>query len=165
MEEFPSKKWWYRWPCFAPRGSVQHILRVTSHSEKETQAVGRSLAKLLKGGDCLVLSGSLGAGKTVFVRGLAEGMGIASEKVHSPSFTILNEYRGEPHLYHFDLYRMTNTNELVEAGWDDYLSKDGIVVVEWGERADGRLPHTYYQIAITCVDDSTRDIEIALVVS
>jgi tRNA threonylcarbamoyladenosine biosynthesis protein TsaE len=141
---------------------VQPVLCVATHSEEETRGVARTLAKLLTGGDCLVLSGQLGAGKTVFVRGLAEGLGIDPAKVHSPSFTVLNEYRGEPSVYHFDLYRLTGIDELTETGWDDYLSRDGVVVVEWGERAAHRLPARYYQVTMTPVDDSTRKIDITL---
>jgi tRNA threonylcarbamoyladenosine biosynthesis protein TsaE len=142
---------------------MQSVLCVSTHSEEETRAVARSLAKLLSRGDCLVLSGQLGAGKTVFVRGLAEGLGIDPAKVHSPSFTVLNEYRGDPSLFHFDLYRLSAINELTETGWDDYLSREGIAVVEWGERAEHRLPDRYYQVTMTSTDESTRKIDITLV--
>ena len=142
---------------------MQSVLRVTTHSEEETRAVARTVAHLLKSGECLVLSGQLGAGKTVFVRGLAEGLGIDPTKVHSPSFTILNEYRGEPSLYHFDLYRLVSLDELTETGWDDYLSRNGITVIEWGERAGSRLPDKYYQVAMTSAGESSRDIDITLV--
>ena len=142
---------------------MQSVLCVTTHSEEETRAVARTVAHLLKRGDCLVLSGQLGAGKTIFVRGLAEGLGIDPAKVHSPSFTILNEYRGEPSLYHFDLYRLSSLDELTETGWDDYLSRDSVAVVEWGERAGNRLPDRYYQVTMITADETSRGIEITLV--
>jgi tRNA threonylcarbamoyladenosine biosynthesis protein TsaE len=83
--------------------------------------------------------------------------------VSSPSFGMVNEYPGELPLFHFDLYRIKNPAELYEIGWDEYLLRDGIVVVEWGEKAANLLPTRYYQIDFKIVNETDREIQIALV--
>jgi tRNA threonylcarbamoyladenosine biosynthesis protein TsaE len=138
-------------------------LSFTSHSELETSALAKRLSGSFNAGDVIVLSGPLGSGKTVFVKGLAEGRGIEEAAVSSPSFGFVNEYRGEAPIYHFDLYRLKNLDELYEIGWDEYLQRDGVVVIEWGERADGLLPERYYKIDFSIVSDDERQIELALV--
>jgi tRNA threonylcarbamoyladenosine biosynthesis protein TsaE len=110
-----------------------------------------------------VLSGVLGSGKTVFVRGLAAAMGIEEALVRSPSFTLVNEYPGERPLYHFDLYRLGDDSELYEIGWDEYLNRDGLIVIEWGEKALAYLPTRYYQIDFSIVDEQQREINISFV--
>ncbi len=139
------------------------ILNIVSHSEEETLALAAKLVRLFKPGDVLVLTGVLGAGKTVFVRGLAAAMGIDEGLVNSPSFTLVNEYQGETMLYHFDLYRLADSSELYEIGWDEYLGRDGLVVVEWGEKADEYLPNRYYQIEFGMVGETDREINISFV--
>ena len=108
------------------------------------------------------MSGDLGAGKTVFVRGLAKGLGHDEDLVNSPSYTIINEYPGEKPLYHLDLYRMSDQHELHEIGWEEYLNRDGLVVVEWGEKADDYLPSRYYQISFKIINEDEREIDISL---
>lgn len=106
----------------------------TSHSESETRAVASRLAASLKPGDVLLLAGDLGAGKTAFVRGLAEGLGIKADDVTSPTFTLVHEYRGgRLPLIHVDLYRLDHA-ELDEIGMDQDLADRGVVAVEWSER-------------------------------
>jgi tRNA threonylcarbamoyladenosine biosynthesis protein TsaE len=139
------------------------ILNIVSHSEEETLALAAKLVSLFKAGDVLVLTGVLGAGKTVFVRGLAAAMGIDEAQVNSPSFTLVNEYPGERMLYHFDLYRLADSSELYEIGWDEYLGRDGLVVVEWGEKAAEYLPDRYYQIEFGMTGESDREINISFV--
>lgn len=139
------------------------VLAITSHSEEETLALAKRLAASFVTGDLLVLTGPLGSGKTVFVRGLVQGLGLQESMVSSPSFGMVNEYPGELPLYHFDLYRIKNPAELYEIGWDDYLLRDGIVVVEWGEKAVGLLPSRYYQIDFVIKSETEREIQIALV--
>ena len=138
-------------------------LHIISHSAEQTSALATRLADSFKPGDVLILSGPLGAGKSVFVRGMARGMGIDQNLVTSPTFTFVNEYRAEKPLYHFDLYRMERSSELVEIGWDDYLSRRGVVVVEWGEKAGGMLPSRYYKVVFGIVDEQQRSIDISLV--
>lgn len=138
-------------------------LHIISHSAEQTSALATRLADSFKPGDVLILTGPLGAGKSVFVRGMAQGMGIDQNLVTSPTFTFVNEYPAEKPLYHFDLYRLERSSELVEIGWDDYLLRRGVVVVEWGEKAGGMLPSRYYKIEFGIVDDQQRSLDISLV--
>ena len=105
---------------------------IITHHEKETEAFGRELAKLISPPAVLCLYGELGAGKTALVRGLAEGMGLTCT-VSSPTFTIVNEYLGERDLIHFDMYRLGSSEELFDIGWEDYLSRNAVCAVEWSE--------------------------------
>jgi len=129
-----------------------------SHSENYTRSIGAALAKVLKNGDVVSLTGPLGAGKTCFITGLADGLGINSDQVSSPSYTIVNEYRGEHELYHFDFYRLENNSELHNIGWDDYLTRDGIIAVEWGEKAGELMPHKHIDVNIEMLYNTTRRI-------
>lgn len=142
---------------------MKRILDIVSHSEAETIALAEKLLTLFSPGDILILSGELGAGKTAFVRGLAKGLGIDQNLVHSPSFTIVNEYPGDKPLYHFDLYRLTDTSELTEIGWDDYTNRSGLIAVEWGEKAADMLPSKYYQIDFQIIDEDRRNIKITFI--
>ena len=109
-------------------------MKVTSHSELETSDAGRDLALDLRAGDVVLLTGDLGAGKTAFVRGLAVGLGIDSQDVSSPTFTLIQEYRGgRLTLYHVDLYRLT-PREVDDLGLDDLVDQGGVVAVEWPDR-------------------------------
>ncbi len=141
------------------------VLQIISHSEEETLALAEKIISLLTPDDLLVLTGELGTGKTVFVRGLARGLGIDEMIVNSPSYTIVNEYPGNRPMYHFDLYRLGDSSELIEIGWDDYLNKNGLVVVEWGERADEFLPNRYYKITFSMMNEKEREIVISLIIN
>lgn len=142
---------------------TMRAISITSHSEAETLAMARRLAGSFKPGDVVVLTGPLGAGKTVFVRGLALGCGIDDQLVTSPSFGFVNEYPGKPPLYHFDLYRLNDIVELYEIGWDEYLGRDGVTVIEWGEKAIPLLPSRYYLLEFSLVDETRRRIDLSLV--
>ena len=110
-----------------------------SNSPGETEALGAALAKLLWPGAVVAFTGDLGAGKTAFVRGMAQGLGVAG-RVTSPTFTIVNEDEGgRLPLFHFDLYRLASSDELFEIGWEDYLRRGGVCAVEWSENAAGAL--------------------------
>ncbi len=126
-------------------------------------ALGKKLAAMLKEPNVAVLTGELGAGKTVFVKGLAEGLGVMTDKVQSPTYNFVHEYHGNSDLYHFDLYRMSDVNELKEIGWDDYLGRDGLVVIEWGEKAKSLLPEKYYLVRFEMLNESEREISVELV--
>lgn len=110
-------------------------MQIISNSVEETERIASELAANLPAGSIVAFTGDLGAGKTAFVRGLARGLGI-NERVTSPTFTIVNEYEGgiRP-LFHFDLYRLNDADELFDIGWEDYLCRNGICAVEWSERA------------------------------
>lgn len=104
-----------------------------SNSPGETEALGAALAKLLWPGAVVAFTGDLGAGKTAFVRGMAQGLGVAG-RVTSPTFTIVNEYEGgRLPLFHFDMYRLGSADELYDIGWEDYLARGGVCAVEWSE--------------------------------
>ena len=110
-----------------------------SQSEDETRVIALLLARNLKPGSVLLLSGDLGAGKTAFVRGLAEGLGISSDEVTSPTFTLVHEYRGgRLPLIHVDLYRLDRA-ALDEIGLDEDLAAQGVVAIEWAERLSRRI--------------------------
>ena len=105
-----------------------------TRDEKETQDLGRALASILRRADVVLLTGELGTGKTCFAKGLARGLGI-KEKVLSPTFTLLREYRGRLPLYHLDAYRLEGPWDLFDIGVEEYLEGDGVLLVEWGDRA------------------------------
>ena len=104
-----------------------------TRSPEETEAVGEGLARTLRPGAVVAFIGDLGAGKTAFVRGMARGLG-CSARVTSPTFTIVNEYEGgRVPLFHFDMYRLSSSEELFDIGWEDYLARGGVCAVEWSE--------------------------------
>jgi tRNA threonylcarbamoyladenosine biosynthesis protein TsaE len=107
---------------------------ITTHSEEETAAVGRGIANSLEPGSVLLLFGDLGAGKTAFVRGLAEGLGVAPEEVSSPTFTLMQEYRGgRVPLVHVDLYRLNDAREIDDLGLEE-LGLDSVLAIEWADK-------------------------------
>ncbi len=132
---------------------------VTTRCEEETEALGERLAKCLHAGDVVALYGDLGAGKTAFVRGMARGLDIR-ESVTSPTFTIVNEYPGDPALFHFDMYRLKNADELYGIGWEDYLDRNGICVTEWSERIEEALPEDAVRVTISRLNDTERSVRI-----
>ena len=108
-------------------------MKFLTRSTAETELLGARLAEGLLPGDVIALKGGLGAGKTAFTRGLARGLGIG-EAVTSPTYTIVNEYpQGRLPLFHFDMYRLHDADELFDLGWEDYLDRGGICAVEWSE--------------------------------
>ena len=122
----------------------------------ETAAFGRGLGALLEKGMVVALNGELGAGKTTLVKAVATGLGILEEDVCSPSYTLINEYEGRLPVYHFDLYRLTDSSELYELGYDDYLEGEGISIVEWADAVPDALPGEYLSIKIDIVSDDER---------
>ena len=136
-----------------------------SNSVQETEALGAALGAALAPGTVVAFTGDLGAGKTAFIRGMARGLGI-SDRVTSPTFTIVNEYEGgRVPLFHFDMYRLGSSDELFEIGWEDYLGRGGILAVEWSEnvadvlergalRVDIRRGETDEQRRITITPES-----------
>lgn len=136
-------------------------MQYITHSPDETRALGRTLAQALQGGAVVAFTGDLGAGKTAFVSGMAEGMGI-EERVTSPTFTIVNEYEGgRLPLFHFDMYRLGSADELFHIGWEDYLARNGVCAVEWSENVDEALDGDTIRVDISRgEDDNTRIITI-----
>ena len=131
---------------------------IISASPDDTEHAGRQLARLLNGGEVVLIDGELGAGKTVFVRGIAREMGYTGD-VTSPTFALINEYRGSRPLCHMDAYRLNTSDDLADTGLYDYLDRGWLCVIEWGSRIDGQLIADY-EVNIERVDDSTRRIVI-----
>ncbi len=114
-------------------------METITHSAAETEAAGRAFATALHSGDVVACFGDLGVGKTAFTRGVAAGLGCQG-RVTSPTFTIVNEYDGPIPLFHFDMYRLSGEDDLFDIGWEDYLERQGVCLVEWSERIAGALP-------------------------
>jgi tRNA threonylcarbamoyladenosine biosynthesis protein TsaE len=133
---------------------------ITTQSEDETAAAGRELAATLAAGDVVLLYGDLGAGKTAFVRGLAEGLGVSRDEVSSPTFTLIQEYRGgRLPLFHVDLYRIEDPREFDELGLDE-IAEDGVLAIEWAERLPVPPPNAI-RISIEHTGQTQRRVTIA----
>ncbi len=136
------------------------------YNDAETEAVGKQLAeKLVKNGikrAFIAMRGEMGVGKTVFTRGFASYFGILGVK--SPTYTIVNEYRNSDgvRIFHFDLYRISDVDDLISIGYDDYVRETGYCIAEWSERAESELPKgtIYVTISRTCGDENERIIDI-----
>ena len=134
-------------------------MELTSHSPEETQGLGRHLGELALPGDVFLLCGTLGAGKTCLAQGIAWGLGI-DEYALSPTFVIVREMHGRLPLYHIDLYRLDNLDEIEDLGLDDYLYGKGACVVEWAEKALNLLPDQHLLIQIDALSDTQRRLHL-----
>ena len=137
-------------------------MKYTSNCEKDTYEIGKKLAENLKPGDVIAFYGDLGAGKTAFTKGVCAHFGI--EDVHSPTFTIVNEYNGDVTVYHFDAYRIDG-DSWINGGFDEYLFAGGICVIEWAENLDDVLPKNTIKVTISrdlSKGDDYRDIEVLI---
>ena len=130
-----------------------------TNSEAETEALGARIAQDLPDGAVLAFYGELGSGKTAFVRGMAQGMGIDC-LVNSPTFTIVNEYEGARSLFHFDMYRLASGDELYDIGWEDYLARGGVCAVEWSENVADAFDGTEIAVCFEKLSDTSRRITI-----
>ena len=131
-----------------------------SESYEQTKNIGKELAGKLSGGEVIAFTGDLGAGKTCFVCGLAEGLGFCGE-VSSPTFAIVNEYiGGRLPLYHFDMYRVVGWEDLYSTGYFEYLEAGGIVAVEWSENIAAALPQRYITVNIEKLGENSRRITV-----
>lgn len=127
----------------------------------QTLSLGGAIAALLEPGDFVSLKGELGAGKTTFAQGLARGLGVAADTpVTSPTYTLLNLYPTQIPLYHFDLYRLSDDDDALAAGFDEYFSANGICLVEWPERLSSLLPESRLEILLEYYGDEARRIEL-----
>ncbi|MBQ3878810.1 MAG: tRNA (adenosine(37)-N6)-threonylcarbamoyltransferase complex ATPase subunit type 1 TsaE [Oscillospiraceae bacterium] len=126
--------------------------------EAETEQVGARLAEKIEKNTVVAMRGDLGAGKTVFVRGFAKALGYTG-RVTSPTFTIVNEYDCDPPVFHFDMYRLSDSEDLYGIGWDDYLRRGGVCIVEWSERVEDALEGSV-TVTIERLGDKERKITI-----
>ena len=123
-------------------------MEYVSDSCEHTEKIAYDFSKQLKSGDVVCIYGDMGVGKTAFVHGLAKGLGI-NEPITSPTFTIVNEYYGKFTLYHFDVYRIDDPDEMYEIGYDEYIDGDGVCVIEWPQLIDDILPQKRYNVSIS----------------
>ena len=136
-------------------------LTLISHLAEETIEIGTCLGKELMPGDLVALTGDLGAGKTCLVQGIAKGLLVPeSSYVRSPSFMILNIHEGRCPLYHMDLYRIQDTEELEDIGYREYFFGHGVTAVEWADKIPELLPHAYLLIHLELQDEDTRVLMI-----
>lgn len=132
---------------------------IKTSSPEETTGVGEKLGALLRTGDMICLNGDLGAGKTRFAQGVARGLGIDGP-VTSPTFTLINEYHGRLPLYHMDVYRLGDSLEMEDLGYEEYFYGDGVTLVEWAERVKELLPEERLDIYINRYTESENSREI-----
>lgn len=140
-------------------------LLTTTRGPEETQAIAALLAPAMVTGDVIALEGDLGAGKTTFVRGLAEAIGIEPNRVSSPTFILVQEYESDDvrTLVHVDAYRISDESELDAIGWDEMLEqRDAVVVIEWPERVSARLPREMMVVRLVHAGQDERDVEIVI---
>ncbi len=135
-----------------------------TRTAEETEAVGRELAERLEAAGIkrafIAMRGEMGVGKTAFTRGFASQFGISGVK--SPTYTIVNEHRGRANLYHFDMYRISDGDDLYSIGYDDYIEKDGFCIAEWSENIENEIPDGAIYVTISRVPEreGERRIEI-----
>ncbi len=122
--------------------------RFETGSFEETVELGKKLGYILRPGDVICLSGDLGTGKTALTNGIAKALGIDSY-ITSPTFTLVNEYEGKYPLYHFDVYRIADADEMFDIGFEEYINGDGITIIEWGELISEILPDEIIDIKIS----------------
>ena len=131
-------------------------MRIITESATQTQQLGSQIASVLKGNEMIALFGDLGAGKTAFTRGLCEGLGV-KDGVCSPTFAIVNEYRCKFPVYHFDMYRITDIDDLFATGFYDYIGR-GVIVIEWSENIESELETDCIRIRIQKTDKENERI-------
>lgn len=130
---------------------------IISESAKQTEKAGENFAKQLKKGDVVLLKGEMGAGKTVFVKGMAKALGI-TQTITSPTYAYMNDYDGV--LYHYDCYRLSCGEDAEALGLTDYFYADGICVIEWSENISDVIPNTAITVKITKLSENKRSIEL-----
>ncbi|MEM7009474.1 MAG: tRNA (adenosine(37)-N6)-threonylcarbamoyltransferase complex ATPase subunit type 1 TsaE [Thermodesulfobacteriota bacterium] len=131
-------------------------IEIYLNSSDETLKLGEIIGKSLIPGSIIALVGDLGAGKTVLVKGLASGLGVAEEP-NSPTFVIMNSYEGKMPLYHYDLYRLSDEDELAGIGYEEHFFGEGVAAVEWADRVQGIFPEHTISIEITIPESDNDD--------
>jgi tRNA threonylcarbamoyladenosine biosynthesis protein TsaE len=134
--------------------------RYITKGPDETKEIGFKLGNLLRPGDIVGLYGELGSGKTTMVKGIAKALGIEDKDIVSASFTIIAEYHTTPHFSHIDLYRVKKDEELDELGFWEQIGGEGISVIEWAEKAEGRLPEDTIKVWLKSLSEEKREIII-----
>lgn len=137
---------------------IDKTVTITSHTPRQTEEIGSLLGSMLAKGDIIALCGELGTGKTTLVRGMARGIGLEEGEVASPSFTLVNEYEGPLRLFHIDLYRLADEKELIGIDYEEYLTADGVVVIEWADRLPQAIPADSLWITLRYLGTERREI-------
>jgi tRNA threonylcarbamoyladenosine biosynthesis protein TsaE len=135
--------------------------KIVSRHPRQTLQLGEEVARHLKGGDILCFFGDLGSGKTTFIKGIARGLKISPQKVRSPTFILMNAYEGRLPLFHFDLYRLEDVQDIRSIGCDEFLYDDGVSVVEWADRLGGLLPAEYLKVVLEHKSPEERVIRLS----
>jgi len=130
---------------------------VISHSVNDTVSLGTEIGKKLRGGEVLAMFGGMGMGKTAITHGILKGLGNNSE-VTSPTFALVNDYGGDPHVYHFDMFRITSWDDLYSTGFFDYLDGNSVLIIEWSENIENALPEKTVRITFERGDDDNSRI-------
>jgi tRNA threonylcarbamoyladenosine biosynthesis protein TsaE len=129
---------------------------------KDTIALGRHLGNVAEPGDIFTLSGDLGAGKTTLTQAIGQGIGVPKDcYITSPTFSLLHEYPGRISLYHMDLYRLSNENEFLDLGFEEYLYGDGLTVIEWPDRLGSLMPESRLHLELTIIDEISRSVDLS----
>ncbi len=137
------------------------MINLITNNPGQTIDLGKQLAGFLKAGDVIALSGDLGTGKTTLVKGIAQGLGINKKEVNSPSYVLIKEYKGKKiELFHCDLYRLNNVEQIGFLGIEDYFDRGGVFVIEWAKRAGNLLPDEYLDISIVLKGENSRRFKI-----
>ena len=136
---------------------------ISSEKPEYTFQFGKNLGKHLLPGDVVALVGELGAGKTTLTQGIVRGLGVGEEHyIGSPTFTLINEYRGRVPVYHLDFYRIETPEELVNLGLEEYLYGEGVAVIEWADKIRTLLPEEHMMITLQYVDRTVRTLEVVV---
>ena len=144
-----------------PEHDLRSLFPASTRSARETLALGQQLAEHLPRGTVVGLYGDLGSGKTHLVKGICAGFGMPMERVHSPTFTIVNEYRTERGMiYHFDAYRIKSPTEFFDLGYEDYFFGDAVCLIEWADRIDSLMPSDSLRIRLSHEGTDRRRLEL-----
>jgi tRNA threonylcarbamoyladenosine biosynthesis protein TsaE len=135
-------------------------MHIISRSVRDTLQFGKRLARYVRKGDIICLSGDLGSGKTVLTKGIAQGLNIDKKEVVSPTFILMRQYDGRMPLYHFDLYRIQDAGQILDLGYEEYLFDQGVSVIEWAERLGSLAPEACLNIRLELAGDRKRRIII-----
>ncbi|MBU0503907.1 MAG: tRNA (adenosine(37)-N6)-threonylcarbamoyltransferase complex ATPase subunit type 1 TsaE [Candidatus Omnitrophota bacterium] len=132
------------------------MIKITSFSVKDTLAIGMALARQVNKGDIICLVGELGSGKTVLTKGIAIGLGAKKEEVISPTFVLIREYEAKFPIYHFDLYRLNEVDDIIRLGYEEYFYDQGVSIVEWADKLKQLMPLEYLKVDIQIRKDGAR---------
>lgn len=135
------------------------VLDIVSHGAEQTRRLGAHLGAVALPGDVILLEGEFGSGKTTFTQGIARGLGMDAHYVNSPTFTLINEYKsGRNRLYHIDLYRLDDEEQVSTLGLDDYFDNSGVIIIEWPERAAPWLPDEKLVVKFGYLNETKRTV-------